>query len=173
MKYSFLEAVYREYQKDVYRYLLFLSKDPYTAEDLAQETFCRALVHMDKMQDGKVKPWLFRVAYHAFIDKTRKESRMQIYDTDYFQVMPDSNTPETHLMGAESRKELDHMLAELSPEQREAVTLYDIQGYSYKEAADLMGVKLSRYKIVLYRARQRLKQDKVSKKAGRRYSEVI
>lgn len=171
-----LDAVYREYYKDVYRYLLFLSKDHYTAEDLVQETFCRALLHLNKTRYDKVKPWLFRVAYHTFIDKTRKDSRIQLYDTDYFQVLPDRDTPESELLSMEDHKELSKILSTLSPEQREAVTLYDIQGYSYKEAAEMMGVKLSRYKIVLYRARQRLKQNgtKTQNSAvSKRYSKVI
>lgn len=154
-----LEKVYREYQLDVYRYLLGLCKDHHTAEDLAQETFCRAFIHLDKSEHDKVKPWLFRVAYHAFIDKTRKDSRQTTYDTDYFRMLPDKDTPETRFMVTEHKAELNERLCRLTDEQQEAIRLYDLHGYSYREAAEMMGMKLSRYKIVLYRARQKLKQD--------------
>ncbi|WP_223067414.1 sigma-70 family RNA polymerase sigma factor [Paenibacillus caui] len=169
-----LDQVYREYQIDVYRYLLGLCKDHYTAEDLAQETFCRAFIHLDKTQNDKVKPWLFRVAYHAFIDKTRKDSRQKTYDTDYFRTLPDKDTPETRLMTSENKEELYEWLRRLSAEQQEAIRLFDIHGYSYREAAEMMGMKLSRYKIVLYRARQRLKQNYQSvSPASSLVSEVI
>lgn len=175
MQSDILDMVYREYQLDVYRYLLGLCKDHYAAEDLAQETFYRAFIHLDKSQNDKVKPWLFRVAYHAFIDKTRKDSRQITYDSDYFRSLPDMDTPEARFMVSENKAELNERLRRLTEEQQEAVRLYDIHGYSYREAAEMMGMKLSRYKIVLYRARQKLKQDYSAGTGLRRaaFSEVV
>ncbi|ANS74131.1 RNA polymerase subunit sigma-24 [Paenibacillus yonginensis] len=171
MKSDSLDKIYREYQMDVYRYLLGLCKDHFTAEDLMQETFCRAFIHLDQTQNEKVKPWLIRVAYHAFIDKTRKDSRMKTYDSDYFRSLPDLDTPEAQLMQSENKEQLYARLGRLSEQQQEAIHLYDIQGYSYREASEMMGMKLSRYKIVLYRARQRLKQDCMN--GGQSFLEVI
>ena len=166
-----LDRVYRDYYMDVYRYLLGISKDHYTAEDLTQETFTRAFMHLDQSHQDKVKPWLFRVAYHAFIDKTRKDCRQMTFDVDFFQTLPDMDTPEYRLVISENKKELDFRLNRLSNEQQEAIRLYDIHGYSYRESAEMMGMKLSRYKIVLYRARQRLKQD--NRNTSFQYSNVI
>ncbi|UII56583.1 hypothetical protein LS684_03615 [Cytobacillus spongiae] len=73
-----LDRIFEAYVDDLYRYLYSLSKNHHTAEDLVQETFYRAYLQL--LEDGisNIKPWLFKVAYHAFIDLTRKQTRLII-----------------------------------------------------------------------------------------------
>ena len=60
---------------DVYRFLLSMTKDKHLAEDLLQETFMRAYIHIHSYDHSKVKPWLFQVARNAFIDYVRKHKK--------------------------------------------------------------------------------------------------
>lgn len=75
--------MYRLHVNDIYRYLRKLTGDAGWAEDLTQETFFRAFQHLDTYRGEKVRPWLFKVAYHAFIDWHRKQKRrpVQLIDT--------------------------------------------------------------------------------------------
>ncbi|SDE63628.1 RNA polymerase sigma-70 factor, ECF subfamily [Fontibacillus panacisegetis] len=157
-----MDVLYREYKQDVYCYLMYLSRNHHDAEDLMQETFARACNKLEVNEGKKTKSWLLRVAHNAYIDKLRKESRSSAYENEFFYNYPSEDTPESDMVRQENRKELYKHLSLLSPNQQHAVLLYDIHGFSYQESADLMGVSLSHFKILLYRARQRLRSGKVS-----------
>ncbi|MUG45685.1 sigma-70 family RNA polymerase sigma factor [Paenibacillus woosongensis] len=154
-----IDKAYRDYKNDVYRYLFYLCRNHHTAEDLTQETFCRAWSHLEQLPEKKVKPWLFRVSHNAYIDKLRKESRSSSYENEFFYQFAGEETPETWMLREESRQELYSQLLLLNLNQRQAVLLYDIHGFSYQEAANLMEISLSKFKITLYRARQRLRNE--------------
>lgn len=160
MKNSSMDLIYREYKNDVYRYLFYLCRDHHNAEDLMQETFCRACEKLNEFEGKKTKAWLLRVAHNAYIDRLRKESRSSSYENEFFYNVASEDTPEESLISVESREELFKMLSLLPPNQQHAVLLYDIHGFTYQESADLMGVALSHFKILLYRARQRLRKEK-------------
>ncbi|MGG6314239.1 RNA polymerase sigma factor [Paenibacillus macerans] len=160
MKNRSMDLLYREYKTDVFRYLYSMCRNPHTAEDLMQETFCRALKHLDDAEGKKAKAWLLRVAHNAYIDTLRKESRSSAYENDFFHRYPSDDTPEKSVLGQELQKELYAQLSLLQPNQQHAVLLYDVHGFSYQESADLMGVSLSHFKILLYRARQKLRRSR-------------
>ncbi len=160
MNKSSMDLIYREYKNDVYRYLYYLCRNHHNAEDLMQETFYRACSRLDNMEGRRTKAWLLRVAHNAYIDRLRKESRSTAYEDEFFHNVPCEETPEASVMSGESREEFHAMLSLLPPNQQHAVLLYDIHGFSYQESADLMEIPLSHFKILLYRARQKLRKSR-------------
>ena len=81
-----LEEIYSEHMQDLFRYLLSLTGDSHFAEDLMQEIFYRMLVHIDYYKGEEIRPWLFTIAYNAFIDWYRKEKdikRRQLQNSIY------------------------------------------------------------------------------------------
>ena len=72
-----LEDIYSNHMHDLFRYLLSLTGDSHFAEDLMQETFYRMLVHIDYYKGEEIRPWLFTIAYNAFIDWYRKEKNIK------------------------------------------------------------------------------------------------
>lgn len=157
-----MELLYREYKKDVYHYLIYLTRNHHSAEDLMQETFFRACRKLEMLEGKKTKAWLLRVAKNAYIDQLRKESKSSTYENEFFYNYSSEETPETDYVRQENRSELFSQLSQLTPNQQHAVLLYDIHGFSYQEGADLMGISLSHFKILLYRARQKLRSSRVS-----------
>lgn len=155
-----MDLIYREYKNDVYRYLYYLCRNHHNAEDLMQETFCRACDRLEGHEGRKTKAWLLRVAHNAYIDRLRKESRSSVYENEFFHNVPCEDTPEASVLSLESKEELFALLSKLPPNQQHAVLLYDVHGFSYQESANLMGIPLSHFKIVLYRARQKLRNRK-------------
>lgn len=89
MKPDNLDQIYQMYVNDVYRYLYSLCLQHHTAEDLMQETFYRAYLYLENCKDEKVKPWLFRVAYNAFVDFKRKDSRSFTSESEFFDGIGD------------------------------------------------------------------------------------
>lgn len=160
MKLNSLESIYQYYVKDVYRYLYSLSSDHHAAEDLVQETFYRAYLFLEDWKDGRIKPWLFRVAHNAYVDYQRKASRSIVRDSVFFDQMIDRHTPEDILLQQEAQREIGQMLTDIPEKQRQAVLLVDFHQFTYQEAADIMGITLSHIKITLFRARQRLREMK-------------
>lgn len=157
MKPNSLDELYQSYVQDVYRYLRSLCHDHHVAEDLMQETFYRAYLYLENCREDKIKPWLFRVAYNAFVDYTRKEKRSIAKAADYFNALADPDTTEDTLLRQERMEEMVLSIDRLPENQRHALLLYDFHGMSYKEAAEIMEVGLSQYKILLFRARQKLR----------------
>jgi RNA polymerase sigma-70 factor (ECF subfamily) len=153
-----IECMYRNYSHDIYRYILYLSHNHHIAEDLTQEVFFRAYKNKDQLDGKKMKAWLLRVAHNSYIDLLRKESRCITLENEYFHDCPCHETPESNMLAKETYGEFTSKLAVLQPRQQQAVLLYDIHGYSYQESAQMMGISLSQFKIILYRARQKLKK---------------
>ena len=71
-----LETIYRLYFRDVYRYVRALSQNEHLAEEIAQETFTRALGAVDRFDGrGDVWAWLFTIAKNAWVDHCRRHRR--------------------------------------------------------------------------------------------------
>ncbi|AIQ16451.1 MULTISPECIES: sigma-70 family RNA polymerase sigma factor [unclassified Paenibacillus] len=158
MKPNSLDDLYESYVQDIYRYLRSLCHDHHVAEDLMQETFYRAYLYLENCREDTIKPWLFRVAYNAFVDYKRKESRSVTKEAGYFNELAHPDTTEGTLLRQERLEEMALSVDSLPEGQRHALLLYDFHGMSYKEAAEIMDVGLSQYKILLFRARQRLRE---------------
>lgn len=158
MKSESLDVYYQSYVDDIYRYLYALCRHHHLAEDLTQETFYRAYLYLEDFREERIKPWLFRVAYNAFIDYMRKARRSIPTETGYFNALPHPETTEEVFMRWERMEELAAAVGRLPEAQRHALLLHDFHGIAYKDAAAIMEVSLSQYKILIFRARQRLRE---------------
>jgi len=157
-----VDRLYRVYFYDVYRFLLSLCHDHYTAEDLLQETFFRAYLHLENYNNEHVKTWLFTVARHAFIDHYRKQKRTIIKDKQFFKHVDDDHTkqPLDHVIIGEDVQEIIQLIKDLPNKHKQAVLLRDFHDFSYKEGAQVMGVSLAYFKVLLFRGRQAIRNRK-------------
>ena len=158
MKKNTLDHIYESYMMDIYRYLLSLCGNSYVAEDIMQETFLRAYLHFEACTIENVKPWLFKIAHNAYIDYKRKECRSFAEENDFFNNISDSKTTEEQVLIKEQLKEISDLVEELPENYKQAILLCDYNALSYKDASDIMGVSLPRFKVLLFRARQNIRQ---------------
>jgi RNA polymerase sigma-70 factor, ECF subfamily len=154
-----LDYIYKLYMSDIYRYLLYLCKDKYMAEDLLQDTFFRAYLYLDDCPPDNLKPWLFKVAYNSFIDNQRKNKRSTPMDTEILNNITDPKSTEKELLIKEQLNLVQSVMKNMPEKQKEALKLCVFKGLPYKEAAEIMGVSLSHIKILVFRARQTLKEN--------------
>lgn len=152
-----LESIYRLYMKDVYRYLLYLSKSIYIAEDLTQDTFTKAFIYFENCPTSSIKPWLFKVAYNCYIDYVRKANRRVLKSDLFFKLIKDKKKTEDKAIFNETIKEVIEILDELPIKQKQAVLLCDFNNMSYKETAEILEVEANYVKVLLYRGRQAIK----------------
>lgn len=159
-----IDGIYNTYFHDIYRFLLSLCHNHYTAEDLVQETFFRAYLYIENYQGENVKAWLFTVAHHAFIDHYRKHKRTVIQEDSYFLSLVDKKKiPEEMIVDLEEVGEIIHLLKDLPEKHKYAVLLHDFHELSYNEAAQIMNVKPSHFKVLLFRGRQAIRNRKAEK----------
>jgi RNA polymerase sigma-70 factor (ECF subfamily) len=136
-------------QGPVGRYLRRFVGDPALAEDLTQETFIRIYRRLDTYRFGsRFTTWTFQIARNAAIDALRsRERRDRLVDA----VAPPRPASEPGL-GAE----IEAALATLSPKLREAVLLVEVAGFTYRDAAEVLGIPTGTAKSRVFQARDQL-----------------
>ena len=153
-----LEVMYGAYKTRIYTFLLRFLSDPETADDLTQDVFTKAYVALGTLtNDHRVLPWLYRIANNAAIDHVRRRRRFtwlrvgKLAGTGEEPVTPDEHgrVPE--------RDQVRAVLATLPPEQATALLLHSLEGYSYKEIAEIQGCTLTAVRSRIARGRAAFK----------------
>lgn len=149
-------TVCQMYYPKVYRFLLSLSGDPRRAEDLTQEVFYRALLHIGQYRDdGHMFTWLCTIGKNCWISECRKEKR-QVPLEQWNAV--DEKGPEGAAAERERAQALRRAILDLPEDPRDVVILHVYGGVPLREIAARKGKSESWGKVTYYRARQMLKQ---------------
>jgi RNA polymerase sigma-70 factor (ECF subfamily) len=126
------------------------------AEDIVQDTMVKALLHADKPQELRsIDSWLFKILYHCFIDAHRKQRTHNHIDDD---CLFTADTPEYLHSQREMLLSVRKAISRLPINQRQVVTLVDLENFTYAEVAEITGVPIGTVMSRLNRARQSLKQ---------------
>jgi len=155
-----LEDIYRSNMNDLYKYLLHLTGHPQTAEDLLQDTFIKAYEYLESFEGEKVRPWLFRVAHNAFLDWYRREKRRMQTDPallDNLYEIAEAGPQERYLL-QEKLKNWLGAVNSLPVKSRQIILLRDYHGFTYREIAQILATGLTSVKVILFRARQKIKE---------------
>ncbi len=152
------------YQDQVYSVALRMVRNHATAEDLAQDAFIAAFRSIRQFRGGNFRAWLLRIVRNATYDWLRRSQRHPTTSIDEdvitFEtqmVSPDA-TPEEAALTSELGGQISESLGTLQPDQRMAIVLIDIEGYSYEDAAQTMNVSIGTVKSRLSRGRMRLRE---------------
>jgi RNA polymerase sigma-70 factor (ECF subfamily) len=148
-----------------------LARNSEDAEDLVQETFLRAYRSFDQFTPGtNLKAWLFRILRNAFINEYRKkraapqeEDFAGIEETFESRIDGDRVTsiknPEQEALEGALDEKVQRALDALPPDYRMAVVLADLEGFSYREIADILEVPIGTVMSRLYRGRKLLEEE--------------
>lgn len=152
---------------DVLRFARSLTRNATDAEDLVQDTYLHALHgwHTLRAELG-VRRWLFTVCHHAFLRTLTREQRYAPSPDDdptldsLATAVAHGRAVQNGVVSAVERMDLkpaiDHALGVLAPHYRSAVVLVDVEGMSYEEAADVLGVAVGTVRSRLFRGRRTL-----------------
>ncbi len=152
-------SLVRAYQDQVYSICLRFLGSREAAEDAAQEAFISAFKAISHFRSGNFRAWLLRIATNACYDELRRRQRRPTTPLEEAFDVPAQNDPYTPEAYAQQRELAGHIqrgLATLPMDQRLAVILCDVQGYSYEEIAQITGSSLGTVKSRINRGRRRL-----------------
>lgn len=160
------------YMDKIYSYVARMVNDPSEAEDIAQETFVKAFRNLKSFRGASsFQTWLYRIASNLTIDAVRRRKRREntisldapLEGGDTGQITRELEDvtlpgPSGRLETAELQRYVHAAIQELSPKLRAVVVLYELQGLSYEEIAEILRCPLGTVKSRLFNARMELKE---------------
>ena len=150
------EDIYSEYADMVFRYLMCLCHDADMAEELTQETFCRAIQTSFKVRDDcKVSTWLCQIAKHVWYQEVKKRRKNTLHPLDE-ELAADGDSPEEIMIRAEDKMELFRWVHALKETEKEVVLLRITGAFAFREIGELFGKSENWARVTFYRAKQKL-----------------
>lgn len=159
-----------QYAPQLYSTAVRMTHNAQDAEDLVQETYLRAYRAFVGFEEGtNLRAWLFRIMTNAYINLYRKKQR-QVKEQEYgeiedlflyrrlrwFDTDAVAESAESEMMALFPEDAVREALDELPEEYRVPVLLADVQGFSYKEIAEMLDIKIGTVMSRLHRGRTRL-----------------
>jgi RNA polymerase sigma factor (sigma-70 family) len=180
------ETLYERYHRRIAGYIYGMVGDYGRAEDIAQDVFMSALRRMrDTDRPIAFKPWVYEIAKNACIDQFRRSRRAEevSYDADeglgaadYGRLVTTGPTPD---VAVDQKMSLDHLCGAfggLSETHHEILVMRELEGLSYREIGEKLGMSRPSVESTLFRARRRLSEeyeDLVSGDRCRRVQAII
>jgi RNA polymerase sigma-70 factor (ECF subfamily) len=160
------------YMDALYSAALRMTRNPADAEDLVQETYLRAYRGFGGFKDGtNLKAWLYKILTNTFINiyraKKRRPDETELNDQEEFvlyrrigglEAAAAERTPESEVLDAMPDAAVKEALEALPEQFRIAVLLADVEGFSYKEIAEITDVPVGTVMSRLHRGRRQLQK---------------
>jgi RNA polymerase sigma-70 factor, ECF subfamily len=160
-------------QRDLYPAALRMTRNPTDAEDLVQESMARAYAGLRHFTPGtNPRAWLFRILRNTFINGYRKRQRepVHVLSAEFDSLLSgapgcltsgpgrSSQSAEEAVLGEFTHSDVRQAIAELPECYRAVIYLADVEGYPYREIAEMLGVPIGTVMSRLHRARGRLRK---------------
>jgi len=162
------EVLIDRYKKAVYNTAYRMMGNREEAEDVSQEAFIRMYKSLSKYNpEYKFITWALKVTTNLCLDSLRKRKSETIPIDEGFDIKDGKDTPEEEYIRKENQKLVQDAIMKLPGKYREFLILFHHRNLSYQEIMDITGESLTIVKNRLYRARQMLKEELLSREKER------
>ncbi len=151
-----LSELYKAYAREIYLYLYSLCKDSHMAEDLMQESFCKAILALSP-EHTNMRAWLYTVARNLCLNELKKRSR-EVCDENLPDFSGSVSDIAELLISEEKAKAVFKALSRLELRRREILQLQYFSGFTLKSAAKFMGLSYDNARVLSHRAKKELKK---------------
>jgi len=152
-----LKAVLESHYSNLYKLALAWTQEQNKAQDLVQETMLRALEKADQIESfEKIDRWLCKIMHYRFYDKCRHQQRWHMVEIDEAEQTTTHSVEQLYIQ-KQTIHSVHQAIGSLPLDQREVITLIDIQGYSYQEVAGITEAPIGTIMSRLSRAREKMK----------------
>jgi RNA polymerase sigma-70 factor (ECF subfamily) len=151
------------YQDQLFALVARMVPDRDQAHDAVQEAFFSAYRNLQSFRGGSFRSWLSRIAVNAAMDAQRFRRRRpaqpypELEDEAWQPPAGEDANPVGIALAAERTAALEAALAQITPEQRASIVLFDVEGYDYAEIATITGVSVGTVKSRIHRGRLALR----------------
>lgn len=151
-----IEEIYQKHFQTVYKYLVCLTHKPDIAEELTQETFCKAVDKISTFKGNcKISVWLCQIAKNLWFNELKKSKKLLPIDEN----LPDPfSLIDENLIDKEDKKAIYTQIAKLAPDIKEIFYLRLTGNFSFKEISEIVGKSESWVRVNFYRGKQKLKE---------------
>lgn len=153
------EDIYQTHAQGVYRYLFALCREPDTAEELTQETFCQALKNLGTFRgDCAPQTWLCAIAKNLWHKELTRRSKTVFMDEAALASLPAGDDPALEVEEQADRLRLYQAMQKLNPQTREVLYLRLAGEFSFREIGTILGRSEVWARVRFYRGKEELAQ---------------
>ena len=151
-----IEKLYQKYFSVVYKYILSISKDPLTAEEITQETFFKALKKIDEFRgESSIKVWLCQIAKNTYYDHVKRQGRHEELPDEYGD--PQGSVEQEFFIKSDA-KAMHRIIHYMEEPYKEVFTLRVFGELPFAEIGSLFGKGEGWARVTYFRAKQKLQE---------------
>ena len=160
MNYDVIVQLYISQMSIIYKYLIKVGCSKHEAEDIVQESFTRAMQHMDGVKVENLRSWLFTVAINIFRTFKKRNNRLifSLDEEQYCNNFYSEDDAENSILVVEKGKYVNQTLESLKQQYKTLLLMKYQADLSYKQISILLGIPENTVKTYLYRAREEFKE---------------
>lgn len=151
-----IEYLYKEYSKDIFNHLFWLTRNPDLSEDLLQETFLHAIRNIHTFRgESSVKTWLYSIARHLWIGHLRKKKIITVdEDASYIIVAEDFEE------ALENKAIIERIFALVTTKDEKTRKIFFMRanGYSYHEISEKVSINENSARVIDFRTKKWIKE---------------
>ena len=154
------QEVYEKYGKSVYRFLLALTRDEDMAEELLQETFYQAFLHIDQFEGrSSLYTWLCQISKNAWLKECRRNKRFSEDSLESLKLTSGEPPPDEQYIRNEEYHRVRQAIWKLEEPYKNVFILHAYAGVKLKEIAQSYGKTESWARVTYYRAKKQIVQE--------------
>ena len=158
------EEMYRLYFKDVYLFILAISKSPDIAEEITQETFFKVLKNINKYRgECSVKTWLFQIAKNTYLSHIKKTKHQETEDKISDSESSSQHSMESMCISKDEALSIYKVLHYLEEPYKEVFTLRTLGELSFREIGEIFGRKEGWARVTYHRAKSKIREQIIFK----------